>query len=194
MTGAWHVYREGEALARASPRSAWLTLSGERARAPCSSAGRCSSCSIARASPSTPRCARSGPTCSTTTRRSPWPSGARARARTRRAGDRRGAARPDRGRRHRQRRALRGAVRAAHRPVGAARRHLRRDADRAVRAFAARPPGAACATAGALPKVVYGAKRCRRCGGAVRRRGQGDEARTVHWCPAVPGNLQVSPI
>ena len=37
---------------------------------------------------------------------------------------------------------------------------------------------------GRLPKVVYGAKRCRRCGGPVTRRGQGDEARTVHWCPA----------
>jgi endonuclease-8 len=36
---------------------------------------------------------------------------------------------------------------------------------------------------GALPKVVYGARRCRRCGSAVRRRAQGDEARTVHWCP-----------
>jgi endonuclease VIII len=35
---------------------------------------------------------------------------------------------------------------------------------------------------GALPKVVYGARRCRRCGAAVQRRGQGDEARTVHWC------------
>ena len=48
---------------------------------------------------------------------------------------------------------------------------------------------AACCRAGVrdggrLPKVVYGAKRCRRCGGAVSRRGQGDEARTVHWCPA----------
>jgi endonuclease-8 len=37
---------------------------------------------------------------------------------------------------------------------------------------------------GRLPKVVYGARRCRRCGGAVSRRGQGDEARAVHWCPA----------
>jgi endonuclease-8 len=37
---------------------------------------------------------------------------------------------------------------------------------------------------GRLPKVIYGAKRCRRCGGAVSRRGQGDEARIVHWCPA----------
>ena len=36
---------------------------------------------------------------------------------------------------------------------------------------------------GALPKVIYGARRCRRCGSAVRRRAQGDEARTVHWCP-----------
>jgi endonuclease-8 len=37
---------------------------------------------------------------------------------------------------------------------------------------------------GRLPKVIYGARRCRRCGGPVDRRGQGDEARTVHWCPA----------
>jgi endonuclease VIII len=36
---------------------------------------------------------------------------------------------------------------------------------------------------GALPKAVYGARRCRRCGSAVQRRPQGDEARTVHWCP-----------
>jgi endonuclease-8 len=36
---------------------------------------------------------------------------------------------------------------------------------------------------GALAKVVYGARRCRRCGSAVRRRAQGDEGRTVHWCP-----------
>jgi endonuclease VIII len=37
---------------------------------------------------------------------------------------------------------------------------------------------------GALPKVVYGSRRCRRCGSPVRRRGQGDENRMVHWCPA----------
>jgi endonuclease-8 len=37
---------------------------------------------------------------------------------------------------------------------------------------------------GHLPKAVYGARRCRRCGGAITRRGQGDEARIVHWCPA----------
>jgi endonuclease VIII len=36
---------------------------------------------------------------------------------------------------------------------------------------------------GALPKVIYGARRCPRCGAVVQRRGQGDEARTVHWCP-----------
>jgi endonuclease VIII len=35
---------------------------------------------------------------------------------------------------------------------------------------------------GALPRVIYGARICRRCGAVVRRRGQGDEARTVHWC------------
>jgi endonuclease VIII len=37
---------------------------------------------------------------------------------------------------------------------------------------------------GALQRSVYGARRCRRCGAAVQRRGQGDEARIVHWCPA----------
>ena len=37
---------------------------------------------------------------------------------------------------------------------------------------------------GALPHVVYGRKVCPRCGGRVQRRAQGDEARTVHWCPA----------
>ena len=37
---------------------------------------------------------------------------------------------------------------------------------------------------GALQKAVYGARRCRRCGAAVQRRAQGDEARIVHWCPA----------
>ena len=37
---------------------------------------------------------------------------------------------------------------------------------------------------GRLPKVIYGAKRCRRCGGAVSRRGQGNQARAVHWCSA----------
>jgi endonuclease-8 len=36
---------------------------------------------------------------------------------------------------------------------------------------------------GALRKAVYGVRRCGRCGGAVQRRGLGDEARTVHWCP-----------
>ena len=35
---------------------------------------------------------------------------------------------------------------------------------------------------GILPKVVYGARICRRCGSPVRRRGMGDEARIVHWC------------
>jgi endonuclease VIII len=37
---------------------------------------------------------------------------------------------------------------------------------------------------GQLPKAIYGTRRCRRCGGGVARRGQGDEARIVHWCPA----------
>lgn len=36
---------------------------------------------------------------------------------------------------------------------------------------------------GALPHAVYGRRVCGRCGGVVQRRGQGDQARTVHWCP-----------
>jgi endonuclease-8 len=39
-------------------------------------------------------------------------------------------------------------------------------------------------TGGRLPRRIYGARRCPRCSGAVQRRGQGDENRTVHWCPA----------
>lgn len=37
---------------------------------------------------------------------------------------------------------------------------------------------------GALPRSIYGRKICPRCGAVVRRRGQGDQARTVHWCAA----------
>jgi endonuclease-8 len=36
---------------------------------------------------------------------------------------------------------------------------------------------------GQLPRAIYGHRLCRRCGSAVRRRGQGDENRTVHYCP-----------
>ena len=43
---------------------------------------------------------------------------------------------------------------------------------------------AGVAAGGALPRAVYGHRVCRRCGARVQRRGQGDEARTVHWCPA----------
>ena len=35
---------------------------------------------------------------------------------------------------------------------------------------------------GALPKTIYGRRICPRCGAVVRRRGQGDENRTLHWC------------
>jgi endonuclease VIII len=35
---------------------------------------------------------------------------------------------------------------------------------------------------GALPKAIYGRRICPRCGAVVRRRGQGDENRTLHWC------------
>jgi endonuclease-8 len=37
---------------------------------------------------------------------------------------------------------------------------------------------------GQLPREIYGRRICPRCGAVVRRRGQGDQARTVHWCPA----------
>jgi endonuclease-8 len=37
---------------------------------------------------------------------------------------------------------------------------------------------------GALPRAIYGRRICPRCGGVVERRGQGDQARTVHWCPS----------
>ena len=61
MTGAWHVYAEGRAVGAARRASAWLALSANATCARCSSAGRCSSCSTGRASPSTPRCASLGP-------------------------------------------------------------------------------------------------------------------------------------
>ena len=37
---------------------------------------------------------------------------------------------------------------------------------------------------GALPRAIYGRRICPRCGAVVLRRGQGDQARTVHWCAA----------
>ena len=37
---------------------------------------------------------------------------------------------------------------------------------------------------GALPRTIYGRKICPRCGAVVQRRGQGDQARTLHWCAA----------
>jgi endonuclease-8 len=37
---------------------------------------------------------------------------------------------------------------------------------------------------GALPHAIYGRRVCPRCGAVVQRRGQGDQARTMHWCPA----------
>jgi endonuclease-8 len=33
-------------------------------------------------------------------------------------------------------------------------------------------------------RAIYGRSHCPRCGGPVRRRGQGDDNRTTHWCPA----------
>jgi endonuclease VIII len=38
-------------------------------------------------------------------------------------------------------------------------------------------------TGGPLPQAVYGRRICPRCGAVTKRRGQGDQARTVHWCP-----------
>jgi endonuclease VIII len=37
---------------------------------------------------------------------------------------------------------------------------------------------------GPLPRAIYGRRLCPRCGAVVQRRGQGDEGRTVHWCAA----------
>jgi endonuclease VIII len=37
---------------------------------------------------------------------------------------------------------------------------------------------------GSLPRAIYGRRICPRCGAGTRRRAQGDEARTLHWCPA----------
>ena len=183
MTGAWHVYRRGRALG--AHRAERLAVARRRTASwPCSSAGPCSSCSTARASASTPRCAASGPTCSTTTRRSPSRSSVRARAHAARAADRRGAARSDGRGGHRQRRALRGAVRPAHRSLGPARRHLGRDADCPARAIAARSAGR-CArrrTAAEARSTARGAARAAAapCAAGVRatRRAR------VHWCPA----------
>jgi endonuclease-8 len=37
---------------------------------------------------------------------------------------------------------------------------------------------------GSLPRAIYNRRICPRCGAVVRRKGQGDTARTLHWCPA----------
>lgn len=37
---------------------------------------------------------------------------------------------------------------------------------------------------GRLPRAIYNRRTCSRCGAVVRRRAQGDDARTLHWCPA----------
>jgi endonuclease-8 len=37
---------------------------------------------------------------------------------------------------------------------------------------------------GVLPRGIYGHRICPRCGAGTRRRAQGDEARTLHWCAA----------
>jgi endonuclease VIII len=37
---------------------------------------------------------------------------------------------------------------------------------------------------GALPRAIYSARICPRCGAGTHRRAQGDEARTLHWCAA----------
>ena len=183
MTGAWHVYRDGRGVgAVAAQRLADAERERARGRAVRRPGAR-----IAR------RGARRPP---------PRPAQSRARPARRRSPDRR------------RRRAARAKLRTATRPIGEvlldqtvaagignvvrceALYALRVDPwaplggisdetlDRAPRAFAPRARRPACARAAQLPKVVYGARRCRRCGGAVRRRGQGDEARIVHWCPA----------
>ena len=184
MTGAWHVYREGQPWQR-SRASAWLTLSAngivavqfggpvlellDRARVALHPALRSLGPDLLDDDPQIAVAVAAG-----------------ARPLARHEADRRGAARSDGGGGHRQRRALRGAVRAAHRSVGTARRPLGRDADRrssSSRAACCRP---ACGPAERCRKpftargaAVAAARRCSagprvtrraRCIGAPRAR------------------------
>ena len=68
---------------------------------------------------------------------------------------------------------------------------VRRHADRRSSSSARRMLQAGVRDGGRLPKAVYGARRCRRCGGAVSRRGQGDEARIGALVPGLPDSLQI---
>ena len=178
MTGAWHVYAEGQPWAR-SPAERLAGAERERNLRRAVRRAGARAARSRRASPSTPPCAASGPICSTTTRRSTSPSSVRARARrgTRPIGE--VLLDQTRRRRHRQRRALRGAACPARRPVGPARRRSR---DETLSGAASSSRGACCRPACAREAPCRGrstARRiCPRCGAAVRRRGQGDEART----------------
>ena len=120
----------------------------------------------------------------------------RARARRRRdrhespadrpaAGDRRGAARPARGRGHREHLAQRSALARAHLPVAAARPtsttpSCTRSSSEAARLMAESRDG------GRPRREVYrrAGRPCRRCGEPMHSAKQGDAARTVYWCPA----------
>ena len=182
MTGAWGVHREGERWRRAVGR-AWLVLRCEGWEVVEFDGPVLELMSDARTR-SDPRLATLGQDV----------LGERfdverflrlLRARRLRAANRRCAARPAHGRRHRQRVEGRDVLRGRDRPVaplgevsdeealallGFARKHMRI----AVR----EGPGA-------RPGAVYGraGRPCLRCGSRIRQRGQGEHNRQTFWCP-----------
>ena len=198
MNGSWHRYRPGERWRR--PPAGPGSSSRSRARSRSASMPRSSSSSSSAPRRSTRRSGSSGRTCSApdfdadeALRRLRDPERADAR-------DRRGAARPARAGRDRQRLQERGAldrarlaVRAGRRPsttrpsrrlVATARRLLLANAtsthgpERVTTAGDRGAPG---------PLYVYGrtGRPCRRCRTPIASRRQGvDPPRTTYWCPA----------
>lgn len=179
MTGAWHVYAEGQAWAR-SPRSAWLTLSANRLVAVQFGGPVLELLDRARVALH-PALRNLGPDLLDD---DPRIDVAVQRAR---------------------------ALSPAARPIGevmldqsvaagignvvrcealhdvridpwAALGDLSDESLTALFASARRILQAGVHSGGALPRAIYGRKVCPRCRAVVRRRGQGDEARTVHWC------------
>ena len=184
-----HLRMTGSSGTSIPKGEAWRTPAEQRlagverkGTAPCSSAGRCSSCSTALASRSTRPCGASARISSTPTRIEVAVQRARERSPgTRPIGEV----------------LLDQTVAAGSATSSAARRCTPWGSTRGPRCAASptrrwprcsRSRGAscrpACARQGTLPRTIYGRKLCPRCGAAVRRRGQGDEARTVHWCAA----------
>jgi endonuclease-8 len=179
MTGAWHVYPEGQTWVR-SPRSAWLTLTAngacavqfgvldllDRARVALHPALRCLGPDLLDADPRVDVAVQRART------RSPGirPIGEVLLDQTVAAG-------------------IGNVVRceALHAlgvdpwaPLGGL-------SDATVAALleeSRRVLQAGVRSGGALPRTIYGRRICPRCGAVVRRRGQGDEARTLHWCAA----------